>query len=220
MIRRSLVMAVAIALAGLAAGAAPATAGFVADSAYVRDANSATAEAAAAGQSRAARRRKAAGRCAAHRRRTRATRRASRCRPPATSPGGGRPTAAPPPAGTPVSPSPQTPLDSLAGPLLPVPAVPGPGGYVSIRAREFAYTLSRPVVAAGRVTFELRNSGEDPHDLVVSREGSHEPLASFGELTSGLVATRRVDLGPGRYYLWCALDGHEAVGMKATLRVE
>jgi len=103
---------------------------------------------------------------------------------------------------------------------LPLATVPPPAGYVSVRATEYAYTLSRPVVAAGRVTFELRNSGEDPHDLVVSPEGSHVPLASFGESPAGSVGTRGVDLAPGRYYLWCSLDGHEAVGMQATLRVE
>jgi len=94
------------------------------------------------------------------------------------------------------------------------------GGYLNVRAREFSYTLSRPVVAAGRVTFELRNGGEDPHNLVVSPEGSHEALVSFGELGPGLLATQGVDLARGRYYLWCSLDGHEAIGMQATLRVE
>jgi len=39
---------------------------------------------------------------------------------------------------------------------------------VSVAAREWTFTLSRPVVAAGSVTVELRNVGEDPHNLVVS----------------------------------------------------
>lgn len=115
-------------------------------------------------------------------------------------------------------PGPQAPSDPPAGPS--PPPAPAPGRYLSITAREYSYSLSRPVVATGRVTFELRNGGEDPHNLVVSPEGSHQPLASFADLTPGSVATQGVDLAQGRYYLWCSLDGHEAIGMNATLRVE
>jgi len=92
---------------------------------------------------------------------------------------------------------------------------------VGIDAREFSFTLSRPVVASGTVTFELRNRGEDPHNMVVSPEGTHDRLAAFEDLEAETgIARQRVDLPAGRYYLWCSLEFHEAAGMHASLRVE
>jgi hypothetical protein len=92
--------------------------------------------------------------------------------------------------------------------------------FVSAAAREFSLTLSRPLVGAGNVRIELRNSGEDPHNLVVSPDGTHTPLASFSTLDPRLYERRTVELAPGRYQLWCSLEGHEAKGMSVTLRVQ
>ncbi len=80
--------------------------------------------------------------------------------------------------------------------------------------------LSRPYVGAGSVWIELRNVGEDPHNLVVSPDGSHSPLGSFSTLDPGLYERRTVALAPRRYQLWCSLEGHEALGMSVTLRVQ
>lgn len=110
-----------------------------------------------------------------------------------------------------------TPQAPLVGPVLP----PLLGRYLSVGAREFSYTLSRPVVGAGEVTFELRNQGEDPHNLVVSPGGTHDVLAELTQVASeGGVATQRVGLARGSYYLWCSIEFHEDAGMHATLRVE
>jgi hypothetical protein len=105
------------------------------------------------------------------------------------------------------------------------PQSPGPGDpllpdFVSAAAREFSLTLSRPLVGAGSVRIELRNNGEDPHNLVVSPEGTHTPFESFSTLDPGLYERRTVTLSPGRYQLWCSLEGHEALGMSVTLRVQ
>jgi len=93
--------------------------------------------------------------------------------------------------------------------------------FASVAAREFSLTLSRPVVGAGSVTIELRNVGEDPHNLVLSPDdGSHDPLASWDETQAGGVLRRSVSLPAGRYLLFCSLEGHEALRMSARLRVE
>ena len=102
----------------------------------------------------------------------------------------------------------------------PAPGDPVLPDFVSVAAREFTLTLSRPLVGAGSVRIELRNSGEDPHNLVVSPEGTHTPLASFSTLDPGLYERRSVTLGPGRYQLWCSLESHEGLGMSVTLRVQ
>jgi len=98
---------------------------------------------------------------------------------------------------------------------------PALGRFVSVGAREWSLTLSRPVVGTGWVTVELRNNGEDPHNLVVSPDdGSHTPLASWPELDPGTMLRRTVPLGAGDYRLWCSLEDHEAQGMSVQLRVE
>jgi hypothetical protein len=117
-------------------------------------------------------------------------------------------------------------LVDLAQPRAPAPPppLPPPGpalpSFVSVAAKEFSLTLSRPLVGKGSVRIELRNNGEDPHNLVVSPEGTHSPLESFSTLDSGTYERRSITLGAGRYQLWCSLEGHEAKGMKVTLRVE
>ena len=113
---------------------------------------------------------------------------------------------------------PSTPAPSPQPPAPPGdPALPS---FVSVSAREFSLTLSRPLVGAGGVRIELRNVGEDPHNLVVSPEGTHTPLASFSTLDPGTYDQQSVTLAPGRYQLWCSLEGHEAKGMSVTLRVQ
>jgi hypothetical protein len=102
----------------------------------------------------------------------------------------------------------------------PAPDVPALPRFVSVAAREFSLTLSRPLVGAGQVTVELRNSGEDPHNLVVSPEGTHTPLVAFSPIESGRYSRLSVTLDPGRYQLWCSLEFHEAAGMSTTLRVQ
>jgi hypothetical protein len=105
-------------------------------------------------------------------------------------------------------------------PQAPAPEPPALPRFVSVAAREFSLTLSRPLVGAGDVRIELRNNGEDPHNLVVSPDGTHTPLAAFSELDPGLYERRTVALAPGRYQLWCSLEFHEGLGMSVTLRVE
>jgi plastocyanin len=91
-------------------------------------------------------------------------------------------------------------------------------GAVSVSASEFALTLSRARVDAGRVRVQLINRGEDDHDLQVSRvDGARSwryPVTGPDE-----VATRTLPLAAGRYRLICSLEGHEALGMRAALRV-
>jgi len=109
-----------------------------------------------------------------------------------------------------------------SGSPAPTPPAPEPvlPSFVSVGAKEFSLTLSRPLVGKGGVRVELRNNGQDPHNLVLSPEGTHTPLASFSTLDPGTYERRGVTLSPGRYQLWCSLESHEALGMSVTLRVQ
>jgi hypothetical protein len=92
---------------------------------------------------------------------------------------------------------------------------------VSVSAREFSFTLSRPLVGSGSVSIELRHVGEDPHNLVLSPDdGSHAPLASWADTDPGARLRKYVALAPGRYQLWCSLPDHETLGMSADLVVQ
>lgn len=87
-------------------------------------------------------------------------------------------------------------------------------------AREYSYTLSRSVVAAGPVIIEFVNSGEDPHNLHL-QAGSGEPEAgSFPNTPSGTHADQRFVMRAGTYKLFCSLPTHRAQGMEATLQVQ
>jgi hypothetical protein len=103
------------------------------------------------------------------------------------------------------------------------PAPPSPPSFVGVTASDsdgFRLTLSRPAVAAGNVTVELRNVDSGPHDLVVEPEGGGAAVADFEEADPGAVVRRQVALAKGRWYLYCSLPNHEAIGMHATLRAE
>jgi plastocyanin len=98
---------------------------------------------------------------------------------------------------------------------------PALGRFLSVAAREFSFTLSRPIVGAGSVTVELRNVGEDPHNLVISPDDdSHTPLASWADTDPGTTLRKSVTLAAGRYQLWCSLLDHEQQGMSVDLVVQ
>lgn len=97
---------------------------------------------------------------------------------------------------------------------------PPPAITVGVGLREWSLTTYRASVRPGRVRFRLTNFGQDAHDLAVVGPGgrrsrvSPEVPAFGGRGTLELILRR-----PGRYRLVCALPGHAARGMRATLRV-
>jgi hypothetical protein len=100
------------------------------------------------------------------------------------------------------------------GPGAPEPTV----NRLSVKALEYKYILSRPSVAAGEVIVELNNQGEDPHNLNLQLQGGG-PLLEVPEAPAQDRTLERFTLNQGTYRLWCSLDGHEELGMEATLAV-
>lgn len=78
---------------------------------------------------------------------------------------------------------------------------------------------ARPVtVLPGTVVLRATNAGATLHDLVVrGREGEWRtvPLRP-GEQAELVVQARAGE----RLHLWCSIGGHDAAGMRSTLRVE
>jgi hypothetical protein len=112
------------------------------------------------------------------------------------------------------------PLDPGDPPPPPEPPEPALPRYVSATTTEWDIVLSRQLVAAGTVRIELRNTGEDPHDLVVMPEAGGEAVHHFAEHDPDTWSDAPIELPAGRYRLFCSLLDHAERGMQATLRVD
>ena len=89
---------------------------------------------------------------------------------------------------------------------------------MQVVAREFSFVLSRQSIRAGTAIIELRNAGEDAHDLRLRRVGGTRVYA-WPVTQPGGVVDETFKLLPGRYLLYCSIADHRALGMSATLIV-
>ena len=99
--------------------------------------------------------------------------------------------------------------------------------------------LSTDTVAAGAVTFEVENMSKDmEHEMVVSlvkdtkkplptKNGNNQvdekafgSLGEVAELKPGKAGKLKVTLTPGRYILYCNVEGHYKRGMWTLLTVK
>ncbi len=102
----------------------------------------------------------------------------------------------------------------------PAPPAPLPR-TVAVDETEYSIGLSRPLVGAGQVTFNVYNRGMDEHDLaVVDVNGVVQVVSVPSRESRSLVA----QLGVGRVRIYCSLfagtpASHEALGMSAYVDV-
>ena len=101
----------------------------------------------------------------------------------------------------------------------PCPNTASSPGRVAARESEYQIVLSRPTLGCGTSIVEQDNLGEDPHDLVLNKQGS-DATHYFPELGPGGVAKRTLDLGRGTWTLYCSLPGHLEAGMRVNLEVQ
>ncbi len=78
-----------------------------------------------------------------------------------------------------------------------------------------AFDTTELTAAAGEVTIELVNDSGVPHNVEVEGNGVEEESDT---ITSGSTDLT-VDLEPGEYEFYCAVDGHKDAGMEGTLTV-
>jgi plastocyanin len=90
---------------------------------------------------------------------------------------------------------------------------------VGVSEREYRISVYRRTVPPGTVRFNVKNFGEDAHDLTVeTKRGT--VLAASHEIRSERQATVKVRLTrPGTYRLVCMRLDHAARGMRATIVV-
>jgi hypothetical protein len=131
------------------------------------------------------------------------------------------PAAAPVPTAPtgPAAPAPGTPTPTPdPGDTVP-PLPPSNPHALQVISGEYFLNLSKGQVDAGDVRVEFNNAfAEDPHDLhLVSPDGQTD--YAFGELRSGEIEAKTLDLSKGAWQLFCALPEHAKRGMTATLKV-
>jgi plastocyanin len=98
----------------------------------------------------------------------------------------------------------------------------GPPGRLLATEREVSPSqlqlqLSRATLSRGSTIVEQYNAGEDPHNLILERQGVAE--FSFDTLDPGGDARQTLTLGRGTWTLYCSLLDHRNLGMQATLTV-
>jgi plastocyanin len=108
--------------------------------------------------------------------------------------------------------------------ILPTPPLPHD---LTVDESEWQIIPSERIVAAGTVTMEVYDRGQDEHNLTVQG-----PITSSGDgtirgqvwLQSGGSTTLTAKLAPGRYKLYCSMfagtpQSHEAMGMLSSITV-
>jgi uncharacterized cupredoxin-like copper-binding protein len=89
---------------------------------------------------------------------------------------------------------------------------------VQVQEKEFKILPAALKVAAGKVTFTVKNVGKIQHDLSISGPKVTGPKKT-ALIKPGGTATLAVTLGKGTYTLFCTVPGHRQLGMKATVKV-
>lgn len=111
-------------------------------------------------------------------------------------------------------------------------AAPALPHTIGVGLREFAIDPSAATAAAGKVTFNVRNTGAATHEFVVLRTA--KPAGSLldgaradetgnvgetGDLKPGASKTITLNLKPGHYALICNLAGHYKAGQHTDFTV-
>jgi uncharacterized cupredoxin-like copper-binding protein len=87
---------------------------------------------------------------------------------------------------------------------------------VQVSEVEYKIRLPETTLKAGKYTFEVKNDGKVPHNLVVQGTGVQE---STSDLAPGKSESLTVELKPGTYDFFCSIPGHKQLGMDQKVTV-
>ena len=96
----------------------------------------------------------------------------------------------------------------------PPAAEPGKGQPVTVSLYEWGITVDPKQVGAGKVTFNVSNTGTMSHALAIVGQ-----KLQTSTLPAGDNASLTLDLAPGTYILYCPVKGHRDQGMETTFVV-
>ncbi len=100
---------------------------------------------------------------------------------------------------------------------------------VDLTMGEMFIKTNTPTVKAGKVTFNIKNTGAAMHQFAIGSDplkmkGSEPDLsaaiAKGDMLAGGKTETITVELKPGKYTLWCLMAGHYMAGQKMAFTVQ
>jgi plastocyanin len=114
-------------------------------------------------------------------------------------------------APAPTSPAPAATATAVAGP----PTAVAPGA-LAVHLKDFTIVPAAISVPAGDLALAVVNDGPTPHDLAI-RDGGGIVVARTQDLAPGRSETLTAHLAAGTYTTFCALPGHESLGMRGTL---
>ena len=87
---------------------------------------------------------------------------------------------------------------------------------IAVTETEFKIALASKQLKAGQLTFDVKNTGQAPHDLVLVGNGVN---AKTPLLNAGATGQVKVTLKPGKYELYCSVPGHKQAGMDLNVTV-
>ena len=85
--------------------------------------------------------------------------------------------------------------------------------------REFEFDPANLRASPGRVTFNLRNEGQFPHNLHIEGNGVSIDVKGDGPVAGGESFSGAVTLAAGTYETWCPVGNHRERGMVGSLLV-
>jgi plastocyanin len=136
-----------------------------------------------------------------------------------TTPGAPRTPTGPDATPTPTPTATPTPKPGATPAPTPTPtptATPTYPKRTSVDLEEWAIRSSYETLAAGRVTFNANNRGEDDHNLTLRKGGDDLGAVVLGP---GEANPLVLDLPAGNYTLYCSLPQHEDRGMRLDIAV-
>jgi plastocyanin len=113
--------------------------------------------------------------------------------------------------------------DSASTPAAPAATTPAPasggGAAISIAADpsgQLSYNTKAITAKAGDITIDFSNDSQVPHNVTIE-QGENELGAT--DTIQGSKTSKSFSLKAGTYSFYCSVDGHEAAGMKGTLKI-
>jgi len=108
------------------------------------------------------------------------------------------------------------------------------GGSTSVSLDEFSTKASPKSASAGKVTFNVKNQGDDEHELVViktstsasklkvsgGRASEKGKVGEVEDIAGGKSKKLTLNLKKGHYVLLCNLPGHYQQGMRTDFTVK
>lgn len=99
----------------------------------------------------------------------------------------------------------------------PAPSAGGEGQKFTVDLNEWEIAPKDLQAKAGKISFDLKNTGKFPHSLAIDVNGTKQESK---QLKGGETTTWEVDLKAGTYKTWCPVGNHESRGMVGELVVE